>query len=655
MRHILLVASVLAFGLLVGAPLVASRAQDEPSGTWTLSRSAGSIKGFADKSSAAQGELVRLYVTTLSPTFSIELYRLGWYDEGASQARLITRIAGAPGFSQPPPTIESDTGLISAANWTSNAQITIEDWPTGLYLFKLAAADGDQSYIPLVIRDDTRPHDFLFQHADTTDQAYNGWGGKSLYDFNSSGATTVSGRRTAVKVSFDRPLDGDGSGRSLTWELNMVRWLEANGFDVGYASDIDVHRNPDFDRCCRAILQAGHSEYWSTEMRNHLEAARDRGKGLGFFTGDTGSWAIRLEPSPLGADRVQVFYGSASLDPLTPTDPARATTHWYEPPLNRPVHQLLGIGSNAAVRRSADWVVGGVDAAPDLFASTGLNNGDVVRNLIGYEYDGLWTPGSSGQRPPGTAVLGSGLVEPLRPIESLTTFAVRAEIDAARQPPLGRLTTTINPGQNWSLYVRVRSPAGTWWLQYVPGDGGPGQYEAGGASYVRIPLGAAFTRPGWRPLDRDLHADLGQAIGTVPDGLLVDNVTLRGVLSLGPLSVVPADSPPLTMSLDGVEQAADGGWRIAGGTGQMRIDRTPDGRAALTLVPEIPAQRVDEAHTVVRTTPSGSRVVAVGTIQWSWALDGFGQHTDPEGNVTPVDERLQALTRNLLAALRGAE
>src|SRR5205807_1234894 len=107
------------------------------------------------------------------------------------------------------------------------------DWASGVYLAKLTTGvSGKQSYIIFAVRDDARPSSYLFQSSVTTFQAYNSWGGKSLYDFSSTG-----GR--AFKVSFNRPYDdGAGTGNFVNgvsgWEHNMLRFLEREGYDVAY-------------------------------------------------------------------------------------------------------------------------------------------------------------------------------------------------------------------------------------------------------------------------------------------------------------------------------------------------------------------------------------------------------------------------------------
>jgi hypothetical protein len=520
----------------------------------------------------------------------------------------------------------------------------------------LIAEDGDQSYIPLVVRDDVGTHDFVFEHAATTDQAYNAWGGKSLYDFNSVGDPTVGGTKAAVKVSYDRPFNGDGSGGNmLDWELNMVRWLEANGFDVSYVSDVDVHANPEFAARARAVLQVGHNEYWSKEMRDHLEAARDAGKGLGFFSGNTGSWAIRFEDSPLGKDRVQVCYKSRD-DPLAVSDPARATTHWWEPPVNRPTRDLMGLDAASNVRRSGDWTAEGVEAAPDLFVDTGLRNGDVVPNLVGYEYDGLWTRGAE-QLPPNLIVLGRARVLPVYAPSALLDFAAEYEWAPGTRPPFGQLSAaveTIQDSPAWHLALHLVSGDRRVSLVYAPGTGRPSKDVSGREEVGSFPLGEEFFAPGWRSVERDLRADYASVLGTPPDDLEIESVTLHGSLSLGTLSFSAVDGATSGLAMGRVATPEAAGWRVKEGHGALfALPAGPSGQPAVGLrVANPDGRRPDEAHTIALRTSVGGLVVSVGSIQWSWALDGYGRHTDDQHHETKVDARIQALTRNLLRALR---
>src|SRR5205807_3024847 len=93
----------------------------------------------------------------------------------------------------------------------------------------------------------------------------------------------------AVKVSFDRPFDaGRGLGQVLSWEIAMGRFLERNGYDVTYGTNVDVGtRGSKFVERAGMFLSVGHDEYWSGDERSVLEAARDKGVPLAFFSSNT--------------------------------------------------------------------------------------------------------------------------------------------------------------------------------------------------------------------------------------------------------------------------------------------------------------------------------------------------------------------------------
>src|SRR5262249_46361702 len=149
---------------------------------------------------------------------------------------------------------------------------------------KLVREDGvaGANHIFFVVRDDKGHSALLFQTSDTTWQAYNPYGGSSLY----TGAPV--GR--AFKVSYNRPFttrtdDGDDASK---WVLNadypMVRWLEANGYDVSYCAGADTDRFGNNLLQHKVFLSVGHDEYWSAQQRANVEAARDAGIHLAFFS-----------------------------------------------------------------------------------------------------------------------------------------------------------------------------------------------------------------------------------------------------------------------------------------------------------------------------------------------------------------------------------
>ncbi len=347
----------------------------------------GQIKGYASATSVKQNESITLYVTVNpAQTYTIDFYRMGWYAGMGGRLRLHAGPLG--GVQQPPCASDPTTGLI-ACNWAPSYTLTIpSDWTSGVYVALLTNAQGYQNYVIFVVRDD-RPAPFLYQQSIATDQAYNNYPndnltGKSLYTFNSYGATTVSGQTRAVKVSFDRPYADSGTGNFVNWEINFIRWLERSGYDVTYSTDIDTHANGGELQNHKAFLSVGHDEYWSKEMFDAAEAARDAGVNLAFFGADAVSWQVRFEPSAVGvANRVIVCYKDVALDPVQgPT----TTTAFRFPAVNRPEQTLRGIqGAFVMVGSNTDYVV--INSSHWVYAGTGFQDGDVVPGIVGYEAD----------------------------------------------------------------------------------------------------------------------------------------------------------------------------------------------------------------------------------------------------------------------------
>jgi hypothetical protein len=352
------------------------------------------IEGYASAVSVNRGEDIKLFVNTKEPSYTLEVFRVGWYN-GRGMRRMADAIR-LSGVSQPAPYLDPSSGLVEC-NWRDPYVLHIpdkpdqEDWPSGIYVVRLTAGtSGKQSYIIFVVRDDGRPSDLLFQASVTTYQAYNDWGGRSLYS-----------KPRALKVSFNRPyLHGHGTGHFLYWELSMVLFLEKEGYDVTYTTDLDTHERGQLLLSHRGFLSVGHDEYWSWQMRDNVEAARDRGVNLGFFGSNTSYWQIRFEPSGISgdADRTIVCYKHEGADPISHSpDPAMrrlTTVKFRSHPVNRPEEEMVG------VLYETDPVQGDIvvsDASNWVFNGTGLKNGDHLPNLLGYEVDR-----TSERTPPGT-------------------------------------------------------------------------------------------------------------------------------------------------------------------------------------------------------------------------------------------------------------
>ena len=213
------------------------------------------------------------------------------------------------------------------------------------------------------------------QSAVTTWQAYNGWGGASVY-------TGTTGRADAV--SFDRPYTGNGSGEFLGREREFIALVERLGLDVSYWTDIDLHQRGELAKNHRGIVIPGHDEYYTVEMRKNLEAARDAGVNIGFFGANNVYRRIRLDPTQNGLNRHETNYRDASRDPLNGKDPERVTTSFRESPAPNPESSLTG-SYYECNPVDADWVVG--DTSMWMFEGSGFKNGEKIAHMVGNEYD----------------------------------------------------------------------------------------------------------------------------------------------------------------------------------------------------------------------------------------------------------------------------
>ncbi|HWW01977.1 MAG TPA: N,N-dimethylformamidase beta subunit family domain-containing protein [Candidatus Acidoferrum sp.] len=354
------------------------------------------IEGYASATSVNKGDWLTFYVSTTSPSFSLEIFRMGYYGGLGGRRMPGGSWYNLPGVDQPTPPVRN-SGLIEC-NWqptyltgATNGSFRVPpDWVSGVYVAKLTASSGKQGYIIFVVRDDARNSPYLVQSSVTTYQAYNEWGGKSFYFGVGSNSITVGALR-ALQISFNRPYMtsshpgaayGNGAGHFFTWEklpgavpqepatweYNMVRWLEAEGYDVTYCTDIDVERDSNLLRSHQGFLSVGHDEYWGGLARTNVERARDLGVNLGFFAGNTVWNRVRFDfDSQSNAFRTMAITGNF------------VVLRWYP-------ESLVG-GTWTGVSDSDLQVT--PQCPPWLADGTGLFSGSDLGRLAGYEVNGF--------------------------------------------------------------------------------------------------------------------------------------------------------------------------------------------------------------------------------------------------------------------------
>jgi hypothetical protein len=386
--------------LPVSPAIIAENAKTGHAWWVTTPQQPGDIEGYASQVSAVAGETVQLFVSTKATSFHVEAYRMGYY-QGIG-GRLVWNSAELPGTRQSPPVLVQPTNTIEC-QWNPSLAVTIGDnWPPGAYLLKLVGATGEQQFVPLCVRDDASRAAIVIQHSVTTWQAYNRWGGYSLYYGNRDGALSYThqpGGGTfadrARVVSFDRPYDHDwasGAADFVGNELPVLYQAEQLGLDVTYWTDIDLHVQPELLTNHRALLSLGHDEYWSQPMRDGAASALASGVNLAFLGANACYRQIRLQASSVGPNRLQVCYKSATEDPMTAVDPSLVTVNWPDAPVSRPESQLIG-STYQDVEAQADMVV--VDPGSWLFKHIDLPASLRFPKVVQGEFD-RYVPGGTG-------------------------------------------------------------------------------------------------------------------------------------------------------------------------------------------------------------------------------------------------------------------
>ncbi len=346
-----------------------------PSAGWQIPddvRALGEQWGaYLGASTLLPGEPLPLHVSADGPT-TVTVYRIGDYGGiGGAQVgeATVLQTSRVNAAAQVDPEL-----LASVAAWPATTQLDTASWPAGFYLVQVSA-EGTAKNIPLVVRSADLTGTVAFIAGDLTWQAYNNWGGRSLY----RGPGGFNDR--SYGVSFDRPYSSE-------WEIwnefdvPIVRNLEASGVPVGYTSVSAVASAPASLVGSEGAISNGHDEYWTVSYRQALLDARDAGSDLAFLGANAGYWRVRLAPGVGGENRMVVGYKSSSLDPVQ--DSPETTARFRDYPSPMPEVSVLGQMYDCYPSRGSANII---DPAFFLFNGTGVEPGSIIPGLIGIESD----------------------------------------------------------------------------------------------------------------------------------------------------------------------------------------------------------------------------------------------------------------------------
>jgi hypothetical protein len=385
-----------------------------PASEWDVSGAGdSSIQGFATAMSVNRGNAINFKVNTNASSYRFDIYRLGYY--GGLGARKMTTVSPSAALpqSQPACLTQAATGLIDCGNWAVSGSWTVPaNAVSGIYIARLVRNDtGGASHIVFIVRDDAATTDLVFQTSDTTWQAYNNYGGNSLYTGNPG--TNPS---RAYKVSYNRPFATRAVDNGQDWlfhaEYPMLRWLEANGYNLTYISGVDADRDAALLAKRKAYLSVGHDEYWSAAQRANVEAARNAGVHLAFFSGNEVFWKTRWENSidaSAAPYRTLVSYkethANAKIDPTSVW-----TGTWRDPRFPaydgaRPENALTGtIFMNNDTGEAYAITVPQAEGQLRFWRNTSIaslaagQTASLSQGVLGYEWDADL---DNGARPPG--------------------------------------------------------------------------------------------------------------------------------------------------------------------------------------------------------------------------------------------------------------
>ncbi len=377
------------------------------------------VWGYTDTISYAPGDRVRLHVMSSAPQVSLEVLRDGVRPE------VVLRVQIEGGFAATPPDCS-----VTGCNWPERYAFDIpSDWHSGIYRLRFSVP-GHASEHMFVLRAGEVRENVAMLLATGTWAAYNDWGGSNHYQ----GLTGPEGRDYSPHVSLSRPwargfvewpkdapriphasplltrptyphmeyARPNGVSKkyaSSGWgafERPFALWAESQGIGLDYLTQHDLHRDPAaLDGYARVVI-VGHDEYWTWEMRDHLDGWIERGGKLSRYAGNF-FWQTRLSGDIL--TQICFKYRAEAEDPAMQGDRSRLTSYWDHPDVARPAVATMGLTGSAGVyagwsRCAAHGSGGFAIYRPEHWAmrGSGLGYGDVLggaAKIFGYEVDGI--------------------------------------------------------------------------------------------------------------------------------------------------------------------------------------------------------------------------------------------------------------------------
>jgi hypothetical protein len=368
------------------------------------------IEAYCWPRSVGPGERVGLHVSTDAPSFDVVVTRDG------AEPFDVWRASGCIAAAHAVP----DDASAGGCDWPVAVEIPVGDWSSGYHAVTLRAGDEHADAFFVVRAADRARAPILLVLSTATYDAYNDWGGPSLY----TGGTTVSMQRPMARGFLTKPEphrrkmqphpDREGLwffewaeplGLSVwsggagwwNWERAYLRWAERAGYRIDVAISTDLETVPDVLQGYRLFTCAGHDEYWSWGMREALDRHTTGGGNAAIWSGNTCYWQVRFDHD---AGTMTCFKYRSDEDPVVgTTDERRLSGPWSDRRVAWPETQTIGLTFTrggysryglGVPRASGAFTV----QRPDhwLFDGTDLSYGDALGlddAIVAYEVDGV--------------------------------------------------------------------------------------------------------------------------------------------------------------------------------------------------------------------------------------------------------------------------
>jgi hypothetical protein len=587
-----------------------------------------SIQGFATSISVNVGQTQSFKIQTKSTKYHINILRLGYY--GGDGARMIeSNIKPSASLPQVQPECQHEpvapngstaTGLIDCGNWSVSASWKVpETAVSGLYVAELVRDDvsGGQpidhtSQIFFVVKDEASHAPIVLKTSDATWEAYNAWGGNSLYTCTKyCPEGEPEAYRAAFSVSYNRPFDGTlatDSGQSDPFysEYQLMRFLEKQGYNITYLAQPDVEAHPALLKNHKLFISSGHDEYWTGGERTAVEEARDAGVNLAFFSGNEVFWKTRWTPSLGGvANRTLTTYKETHFNKaVDPLEPNVATSSWSDPRFKsggagKPANSLTGQyftvnsgtsdikvpGSFSKLRFWKNTAVSKLNSNETLTLSPGTGT-------LGYEWD---TDPDNGFRPAGRISLSSTTVNG---VEVFNDYGTHVELGGVAthslslyRAPSGALVFGAGTVQ-WSWGLDSTNA----WNQYAtnPSENPPDPTMQQATVNLMAEMGAQPST-----LQSNLVAASQSTDTTAPTATITSPTAGKAVKS-GEAITISGTATDVGGVVAGVEVSTDGGktWHPATGTSNWTYAWNVDGANTAT----IKARAIDDSSNIGTAT-----------------------------------------------------